>query len=254
MTSEQFLTLSGPEIAELASRPLFIPLGSVEQHGPHLPVETDTLIARRFATAAALQTAGLVAPEFNYGYRSQPASGGGELFPGTVSLSGATMTAIVRDLLLSFASHGYREIVLVNGHFENSAFAIEGANEALLAGADVDVLLVNWWELIGADELHHIFNGDFPGWEAEHAGVVETSLMMYLVPGKVRDDLIEDRRSDILPPGYTVLPERPGLVDPSGVLRTAWGSSAQLGESIFQAALSEIVRVVSYEFGDERER
>ncbi|MFE5328195.1 creatininase [Embleya sp. NPDC056575] len=242
--------LTGPEIAARAAHEvLFLPLGSIEQHGPHLPVDTDTHIAERFAEAVCARVGGLVAPGYTYGSRSRPISGGGERFPGTVSLSAATHSALVSDLVVNYARHGHRRIVLVNGHFENTAPAVEGVDLALERGADVRVLMVNWWEVIGADTLDRIFAGDFPGWEAEHAGIVETSLMMHLDPGRVHADAISPTTVAITPPPYTVLPERPGLVDPSGVLRTAHGSSAAIGEAIFEGAAEAIAAVVRAEFG-----
>ncbi|MYS84912.1 creatininase [Embleya scabrispora] len=242
--------LTGPEIAERAAHEvLFLPLGSIEQHGPHLPVDTDTHIAERFAAATCARTGGLLAPGFTYGSRSRPISGGGERFPGTVSLTAATHSALLADLLVNYARHGHRRIVLVNGHFENTAPAVEGVDLALERGAAATVLVVNWWEVIGADALDRIFAGDFPGWEAEHAGIVETSLMMHLDPARVRVDAISPLTVEITPPPYTVLPERPGLVDPSGVLRTAHGSSAALGEALFASTTDALAAVVRAEFG-----
>ncbi|MEU0940931.1 creatininase family protein [Embleya sp. NPDC005971] len=221
----------------------------MEQHGPHLPVDTDTHIAERFAAAVWARTGGLVAPGYDYGSRSRPISGGGERFPGTVSLSAATHSAIVSDLVVAYAWHGHRRIVLVNGHFENTAPAVEGVDLALERGTDARVLMVNWWEVIGADAPDRIFAGDVPGWEAEHAGIVETSLMMHLDPGRVHADAISPLTVATTPPPYTVLPERPGLVDSSGVLRTAHGSSAAIGEAIFEGAADAIAAVVEAEFG-----
>lgn len=249
MASAQLSDLTGQDIGSRASTSvLFIPLGSIEQHGPHLPVDTDAYVANRFALAAAEQVDGLVAPGFNYGYRSQPLSGGGELFPGTVSLSGATYSSIVSDLIRGYARHGHDRIVLVNGHFENTMFAIEGVNVALERGANARVLEVNWWDITTDQALDEVFGGEFPGWEAEHAGIVETSLMMHLDSVRVRQELISPTLATVVPPPYTVLPERPGLVDPSGVLRTAHGSTAQIGRDIFEHALGRMVAIVKQEF------
>lgn len=226
--------MTGPEIeALLGRRPVIVPVGSLEQHGPHLPADTDSAIARWFALAIATEIDGLVAPDLGYGYRSQPVSGGGEIFPGTTSLAGATLCSALYDILCAFARHGQLEFVLVNGHYENSAFVVEAANLAVLQHPGLRVVAINWWEIARADRLDKIFGGEFPGWAAEHAGVVETSLLMHLDPMRVRIELIDDRTSPITPPNYTVLPERPGLVDPSGVLRTAHGSSAAIGREIF---------------------
>lgn len=77
---------------------VILPVGSVEQHGPHLPLYTDTIISEGFAQLLADRINGIVMQSINYGYKSQPASGGGPLFPGTIDLNGATLVAIVRIL------------------------------------------------------------------------------------------------------------------------------------------------------------
>ncbi|WP_033296201.1 creatininase [Amycolatopsis jejuensis] len=244
-----FTDLTGPDIGRRADDILFLPLGSVEQHGPHLPVDTDACLARAFAKAGAERTNGIVGPDFAYGYRSQPVSGGGELFPGTISLSGATYSALVRDLVVAYARHGHRRIVFVNGHFENTMFAIEGINLALEQKAETDVLVVNWWEIIEAKALDELFEGRFPGWEAEHAGVVETSLMLHVDPSRVDTALISPHVATVTAPPYTRLPEPPGQVDPSGVLRTAAGSSAEIGRGLFGLVDKRLGDLVAAEFG-----
>jgi len=248
-TSSPASLLTGPEIAERSRTHLgLLPLGSIEQHGPHMTIDTDIVIARKFAEALAANVPALVLPDFSYGYRSQPASGGGELFPGTASLSGASLTSIISDLVVAWARNGLGRIAIVNGHFENTMFAVEGAQLAVERGADAHVLVINWWEQIDQATLDDIFDGDFPGWEAEHAGVVETSLMMHLDESRVDATKISPHVAGVVPPAYAVIPERPGLVDPSGVLRTAHGSSAELGEALFGAAVQRMADVLEREF------
>jgi creatinine amidohydrolase len=242
--------LSGPDIAQRAGRDIgLIPVGAIEQHGPHMGLDTDTFLAIKFSEALAEQVGGVVVPGFNYGYRSQPASGGGELFPGTVSLRGATLSAIVSDIVYGWARHGLSRIALINGHYENTLFIVEGVNLALERGAQAKVVVLNWWEQISAHQLDEIFDGTFPGWEAEHAGVVETSLVWHLDADRVRPQLISPHTATVSAPPYTVLPEPAGMVDPSGVLRTASGSSAELGRAMFDVAVAEMSAALRKEFG-----
>ena len=102
-------------------------VGSVEQHGPHLPMSCDALIAYRFACALAETMDLIVAPELFFGYRSQPASGGGLHFPGTTSLSGETLIHLLDDILEDFYRQGRKRFVIVDGHYENQSFAAEAA-------------------------------------------------------------------------------------------------------------------------------
>jgi len=229
--------------------PVVIPLGSIEQHGPHMPIDTDSFLATAFARSIAEEVGGNVGPGINYGCRSLPVSGGGELFPGTISLQGETFSRVIADLVTAYHDHGHTRIVLVNGHFENTAFAIEGVKRALERVA-VQALVIDWWTILPLADLDEIFEGEFPGWEAEHAGVIETSLLMHVAPERVRTEAIENRVGTIAPPNYTVLPEREGLVDPSGVLRTAWGANAPLGQRIFAEVIRRSAEAISAEFRD----
>ncbi len=93
----------------LAGDPIiFLPVGALEQHGPHLPMGCDAILASAMAARVADALDGLQLPALRYGYKSQARSGGGQLFPGTTSLDGATLTAMVRDILREVARHGER--------------------------------------------------------------------------------------------------------------------------------------------------
>jgi len=229
---------------------VLVPLGAVEQHGPHLPLDTDTVIPRQLALAVAERLPAIVAAGFAYGYKSQPNTGGGGTFPGTTNFDGATFTACVRDIVRELLRQGVTAIALVNGNYENSYFAIEGIDLALRdAGSPpgVRVLLVNWWEQLTAADLDEIFRGAFPGWEAEHAGVVETSLMLHLDPERVVVERIPPA-TDAPLPTYTVLPEPPGLVPASGVLRIAVGASEEIGGMLVTRLVDALERILRKEF------
>ena len=242
--------LTWPEFRDRLGRTLLvIPLGAIEQHGYHLPLDTDNVVPTGLALALAERVAATVVPSFQYGYKSQPTSGGGGLFPGTTSFDGETFTSCVRDLVVDLARQGQDRFLFLNGNFENTYFAIEGIDLAVrgLPPGAVKVLLVNWWEQISLETLQEVFSGRFPGWEAEHAGVVETSLVMHIDPGRVLRDRIEP---DVDWPlaTYTVFPEPPGLVPPSGVLRGASGASPEIGSAIFRHLVDRLETIVQREF------
>jgi creatinine amidohydrolase len=242
--------LTWPEFRDRLGRgPLILPLGAVEQHGYHLPLDTDNVVPTAMALALAERVDGTVMPSFQYGYKSQPTSGGGGLFAGTTSFDGQTFVSCVRDLITDLARQGQAHFLFLNGNYENTYFAIEGIDLAVRARppGTLKVLQVNWWEQVPLATLQAIFAGRFPGWEAEHAGVVETSLMMHIDPARVLAERIE---ADVEWPlaTYTTLPEPPGLVPPSGVLRGASGASAAIGGRIFAYLLDRLEAIVRMEF------
>ena len=119
------------ERVSTTNAPVFLPVGALEQHGPHLPLGTDAMLATGIAAGAAAAVGGIVAPALSYGYKSQPKCGGGQHFCGTTSLDAATLIGQVRDTIREFVRHGVERLVLVNGHYENQWFLIEGVDLAL---------------------------------------------------------------------------------------------------------------------------
>jgi creatinine amidohydrolase len=111
--------------------PVIMPVGSTEQHAPHLPLGTDALLVTEMAKRAARRVGAVVAPTLSYGYKSQPKSGGGNHFPGTTSFDGETLAFAVRDVLRELVRHGVRKVVVLDGHMENGMFLAEGIDLAL---------------------------------------------------------------------------------------------------------------------------
>jgi creatinine amidohydrolase/Fe(II)-dependent formamide hydrolase-like protein len=95
--------------------PILLPVGALEQHGPHLPLGTDGLLSAAVAADAAARVGGLVAPTLSYGYKSQPKCGGGQHFCGTTSVDAATLIGSVRDAVREFARHGVTKLVILDG-------------------------------------------------------------------------------------------------------------------------------------------
>ena len=245
--------LTWPEFRDRLNRAVFIlPLGATEQHGYHMPIGVDVFLPLHLALAVAGEVPAVVVPPITYGYKSQPKSGGGGLFPGTTSLDGATLTAWIRDLVRERARQGQRSIAILNGHMENSLFATEGIDLALRdrPGDGLKVVMINWWEHVGQDVLDRLFPEGFPGWEAEHAGLTETSLMLHFLPELVLLDRLEPNEEPRPIPVYAISPEPPGLVPASGVLHQAHGASAEKGAALAEYLVGEIVAILRAEFPD----
>src|SRR6202051_5262021 len=101
---------------------LVLPVGSVEQHGPHLPLTVDIEIPLRIASRMVEKIKGFVAPAIFYGARSLPQSGGSPDIPGTIRVRGCVLTEYLKDVICGYVSMGFRSIVVLNGHYENESF------------------------------------------------------------------------------------------------------------------------------------
>lgn len=243
--------LTWPEFhARIKRAVLILPLGSVEQHGYHMPLGVDAQIPLHLALATAQRFPAVVAPPLWYGYKSQPRSGGGGSFPGTTSFDGNTVTACVRDLIRDFARQGQTFISVLNGHMENSSFAGEGIDLALreVPNVDTKVVLINWWEHVGNELIDQLFPEGFPGWEAEHASLTETALMSHFLPHLVMLDRLGEQEEYRPVPRYSVWPEPSGLVPKSGVLYQAHGVTAENGATLADHIVDRIVEVLRKEF------
>jgi creatinine amidohydrolase len=211
--------LTWPEAAARSGCLLVVPLGSTEQHGPHLPLSTDTDIAVRLATGLAGRCPQvLVAPELAYG-----ASGEHAGFPGTLSIGTEVLQQVLVELVRS-ADLTAGRVLLLNGHGGNTD-AVRGAVRQLTSeGREV-----RSWS---------------PGWRGDaHAGRTETSLQL---AGGSR--VGAERPVGAVAPLTALLPrlraEGVRAVSPNGVLGDASGASADEGAALLASALDELVRLV----------
>lgn len=240
------------------SVPILLPVGSMEQHGHHMPMHVDVLLPTEFARRVAAETGALVAPPFTYGYKSHQKSGGGNHLPGTTSLDGATLVAALRDVIREFARHGVRRVCLVNGHFENSWFIIEGIDLALRelrwdGVEDMKIVVLSYWDFVDEATIARLYPDGFPGWEIEHGGVLETSLMLALHPDLVRLERAIEQPPAEFPP-YDVYPARPEWTPASGTLSSPRASTREKGEILLDVCTAGIVRALRAEFPDATRR
>ncbi|MFD4182160.1 mycofactocin biosynthesis peptidyl-dipeptidase MftE [Rhodococcus sp. NPDC058514] len=196
-----------------------VPIGSLEQHGPHLPLDTDT----RIAVAVARSLPGMaIAPAIAYG-----ASGEHEGFAGTVSLGASALEAVVVEYGRSACRWSPR-VLLVNGHGGNAPTLAKAVALLRYEGRDVA-----WLPCA------------VPGADA-HAGRTETSLLLHLSPGDVR---MERAQPGVTQPiGELMDRLRAGgiaSVSANGVLGDPTGASAAEGERMFEQMVARCVAAVS---------
>ena len=193
------------------ARLVLVPVGSIEQHGPHLPLDTDTTIAVAVAERVAAEVGAWVAPAISYG-----SSGEHQSFPGTASIGTEALTHVVVELVRSLRTWAAR-VVIVNAHGGNLA--------ALNTSPEIE------WVPCATEEVDL------------HAGFTETSLMLHLRPESVRLDLAEAGNtrplSEILP---AMLTGGIAAVSPNGVLGDPAGASPTEGERVLKAMVAEVIR------------
>ena len=213
-------------------RVVILPVGAVEQHGDHLPLGVDIVIARSFSTLVADRLGGVVLPALNYGYKSHPATGGGQEFPGTTSLNGATLIHLTLDVLNETYRHGGRKFLVMNGHLENLAFILEAVDLFLKQAREARVMIASWWDLASEELRDEICReAGVERWEDDHAALTETSLMLYFAPELVREEALHDDVSDRRV-AYSIFPTPSDLTTESGLMYKVAGASREIGENL----------------------
>lgn len=160
------------------TRTVLLPFGSVEEHGYHLPLSTDTFQAYEVGKAAAKITPIFVAPPIHYGCCRSTSC-----HPGTISISTNTLQSLMKDIVRSLYSHGLTNFIILTGHAGGThKMALINAGEDLIAEMlDIKLAVLTEYDLAYSEGKDLIeTNGD------AHAGEIETSRIMYLFPNLVK--------------------------------------------------------------------
>lgn len=254
--SRRFVDLSGPDVGRLLSEQSIIvqPLGAVEQHGPHLPLSTDSVVA----TAVAEATVDQYGDELDLWLLptlSVTKSNEHAWSPGTIWLSATTLLAVLDDIGRCVATTPARRLVFLNGHGGNSAL-VNVANRELRLRHGLMTFLAH--PGVPADQ-----GGSSPADElgmGVHGGTDETSLMLHLAPHLVRMDLAERRIPERLAENQYV--RFGGRVSfgwlsndfgPDGYIGDPTPATAELGSQLFDGAVrgfGEALREIAvFDFG-----
>ncbi|HSD51303.1 MAG TPA: creatininase family protein [Candidatus Methylomirabilis sp.] len=228
MTKDEFA------IAIQEGRWVLLPFGTMEAHGPHLPLATDLLQAEHICAAVATRVNGLLAPPLPYGvcrtFRN---------FPGTISLTPATLRAVVRDVITEYVRHGGRKFALITGHAE--AAQMEAMREAVLPLVNADpalsVLTIGPYDFL--DPIRR--EAGLAGADG-HAGSIETSGMLVVAEELVRMDRIPKVTRPRLS-RFRVM-ANPEREFPTGVRGDTSKVSRELGERAVQHLVTEIANLL----------
>ena len=230
-----------PELSHLASpgpgtdHVGLVPVGAVEQHGPHLPTGTDTIVATAVCNAAADLCDAIVLPAIAIGC----SYGHGTVLPGTLSLSPELLAQVIRQYAEWAAVSGLKRLLFINAHFGNAAAIGIATDHLRLFRPDLRVGTVNWWQSHPEVLAAVTQDGD-----DIHANKGETSLVMAIAPDLVHLDRLadaddEDRTRDLVF-RYTA----PAL-STNGVTGRPSEATKELGEHLLALAAQAIAdRVV----------
>ncbi len=247
----RFDELTWPEVNEavaLGKIPI-LPTGSVEQHGHHLPLKVDHLCATAVATEAARRRPeiGLVLPPVSYGYVHHVMD-----FPGSLNIHFEHFIQYVLDICKSLAYHGFKKMVIVNGHGSNAPL-VELAARRVIVETDASCTFCNWWQLLQVDPAFQSKwrESVFPGGCA-HAGELETSMLLHLAPESVRTNKIKSEIAktnkmgsefiwtDLFAKGALGLVEWTSQYTETGVMGEAELATAEKGELVFEEASRQL--------------
>src|SRR5689334_6603813 len=186
-----YADLTWPEVNEAVAleKVILLPVGSTEQHGPHLPLDVDNFLATSVCVEVGrrIPTRVLVAPTIPYGFNIHAMD-----FPGTIHVAYDHFVEFCVDVCKSFAYHGFKRIVIVDGHGSNEPL-LQFVGRRTILETDALVASFMWWNMLRVDpEFVASFRESvFPGGCA-HACEVETSMYLHLGGEKVQMDKAAD--------------------------------------------------------------
>ena len=256
-TETRYAKLTWPEINDAIElgKVCIVPCGAVEQHAHHLPLDVDIVCPEGIArgTAQEIPEKLLILPTVCYGYTGHVMD-----FPGTINNHFEHFIHHVLDITKSLAYHGFKKIILLNGHGSNMPNLDLVARRTNLE-TDAECVLTAWWQLLTVDKdfLPRFRKSKFPGGCA-HGGELETSVYLYLSGDDVRKDKIENGTIsyneenspfcfvDLFEQGPATVISWTSSYTETGVMGEPEIATVEKGEEAYQEAVKQLVRFVSW--------
>ena len=208
-----------------------VPIGSLEQHGEHLPVSTDSLISERIATLVADRLGCFVLPVISYAvsFEHQP------MF--NVSVKDSTLSKVLCEICVSLSSQGIKEVIFINGHHGNTGvlqYISQNVNTSI--SPDLTVFGINYW-----NAMHR---------RLDHAGEVETSLVLAIRPDLVKMERAKPNSRKLFKSriAYSTLATSPGSfirLTGNGVWGQPRNASKIKGNRLLREIVTNLVRLIS---------
>ncbi len=237
--------LAWPEIAELQEQHgglLLLPMGATEQHGPHLPISMDTLLAEAVCHRASDLTDIPLLPALSY----TVSQGHTPKWPGTFSLTHDTFIATLREITTWAVATGWKKVLFVNSHFGNDAPARVAVDQLRLTHiGKLQIAFINAFQL--TDEIWQEYTKDA---DDLHANQAETALMLHLHPELVHMDRLSssddpDRTTD------TVFSYPVAQTSLNGVTGNPSQATAEEGEALFNSMVTALVHQIEKAISEE---
>ena len=244
--------LTWPEVRETASRPCVavVPIATIEDHGPHLPIDTDLRLCNAVCEEAVSRARdrAILVPAINHGYSPHHMD-----FPGAITIGAHTLIDYGVDVCRSLAHHGFKKILIVNGHGSNTPF-IDIIARLTVVETNVLAAAVNYWAAPGVREAAEGLRESDRIGGMNHACEFETSLYLALRP-----DLVEMAKAarelshrptknywtDLVGgDGPLVMMEHWSALTESGVMGDPTKATAEKGRTLLDAAARGIVELI----------
>ncbi len=237
------------QVGERSGSVAVVPVGSVEQHGYHLPVGTDTILAdavsRNGAGIVADNLPVLVTPPVWSGLSPHHLD-----FGGTISLEVETMIAVLRDVAASILDNGFDALIFVNGHGGNQAILSTAVTKIGREFPDAQILTITYFQLAAPfiDEVRESEAGGMA-----HGGEFETSIMLHLRPDLVHegraeatylDDAYELRGEDLFEGGSLTVYRSFEEYSDSGAIGDPALATAEKGEILYERLSEEMANLL----------
>jgi len=212
-----------------------IPVGSMEQHGPHLPFQVDTFVASRLAEDLEKSMPEiLLVPAVWSGVSAHHMD-----FPGSITIRAKIFIDLLHDICASLHHHGFRRIVLLNGHGGNRS-SLEVLGQELFVEFGLTVNTLAYWDVV-PDLVKSLKKSKSKG--MGHSGELETALMLYLAPQWVNRNAIPQGVLGIEDEGPTDGIKRyVNMKEHSepGVIGRPSAATAEIGETLYKGALQAL--------------
>jgi creatinine amidohydrolase len=219
---------------------IILPIGSTEQHGADGLLGVDHITATAIAYSLAQHKQILCAPPLNYGMAMHHLD-----FKGTMALKPITYINVISDLIASLKDHGFKEIIVINGHGGNKGPFLNALAQNKNDFADLDFKFFNWWVMPKLEK--EIIKKEFAEKEGYHATPTEISLTMFVCPEMMSvPESYKCPQKEVGSENCSwVIPKKFKELYPDGVMRADYSlATKDIGKKVLEFAVQEIAALI----------